>query len=163
MEQLSFFEDQSRPNMPFADLAELYFTHYAEQNLKASTRANYRYIADRFLLPAFGAIPLSAFNNLMLTRWFADLPVSPSYCKNIYTALRSMFTLAIHHGFIPTHPCDYVVLPRRPVDAEERSPRLTEAKSSPGSLPSSASCCSPASAPARPSASAGKMWTSNAR
>ena len=136
MEQLTLFTEEygyspdprHAPDMPFADLAELYFTHYAEQNLKASTRANYRYMADRFLLPAFGALSLSAFNNLMLTRWFAELPVSPAYCKNIFTVLRSMFTVAIHHGFIPTHPCDYVVLPRRPVDAEERSPRLTEAQ-----------------------------------
>ena len=125
MEQLSFFEDQLRPTMAFAELTELYFTHYAEQNLKANTRTNYRYITDRFLLPSFGALPLSSFNNLMLTRWFSQLPVSPSYCKNIYTVLRSMFTLAIHHGFIPTHPCDYVVLPRIPVSAEERCPRLT--------------------------------------
>ena len=136
MEQLTLFTEEygyspdprHAPDMPFADLAELYFTHYAEQNLKASTRANYRYMADRFLLPAFGALSLSAFNNLMLTRWFAELPVSPAYCKNIFTVLRSMFTVALHHGFIPTHPCDYVVLPRRPVDAEERSPRLTEAQ-----------------------------------
>lgn len=136
MEQLTLFTEEYgyspdpgyAPDMPFAELAELYFTHYAEQNLKASTRANYRYMADRFLLPAFGAFPLSAFNNLMLTRWFAELPISPAYCKNIFTVLRSMFTVAIHHGFIPTHPCDYVVLPRRPVDAEERAPRLTEAQ-----------------------------------
>ena len=126
MEQLSFFEDQLRPDMLFVELAELYFTHYAEQKLKATTLANYRYMADRFLLPTLGALSLSAFNNLMLTQWFAQLPVSPSYCKNIFTVLRSMFTVAIHHGFIPTHPCDYVVLPRRPVAAEERSPRLTE-------------------------------------
>lgn len=128
MEQLSFFEDQLRPDMLFTELAELYFTHYAEQKLKATTLANYRYMADRFLLPTLGALSLSAFNNLMLTQWFAQLPVSPSYCKNIFTVLRSMFTVAIHHGFIPTHPCDYVVLPRRPVDAEERSPRMTEAQ-----------------------------------
>lgn len=128
MEQLTFFENQLRPDMAFAELAELYFTHYAEQNLKAITRTNYRYMTDRFLLPSFGTHPLSSFNNLMLTQWFAQLPVSPAYCKNIYTVLRSMFTLAIHHGFIPTHPCDYVVLPRIPVSAEERCPRLTAAQ-----------------------------------
>ena len=38
MKQLSFFEDQRRPDMLFSELAELYFTHYAEQNLKANTR-----------------------------------------------------------------------------------------------------------------------------
>ena len=37
-----------------------------------------------------------------------------------------MFTVAIHNGFVERHPCDYVVLPRVPVDAEERKPRLTE-------------------------------------
>ena len=136
MEQLTLFTEEYGyqpdprhfPNMLFSELTELYFTHYAEQNLKANTRTNYRYMTDRFLLPSFGALPLSSFNNLMLTQWFAQLPVSPAYCKNIYTVLRSMFTLAIHHGFIPTHPCDYVVLPRIPVSAEERCPRLTAAQ-----------------------------------
>ena len=126
MEQLSFFKDDSQPDMTLTQLADWYFAHYAENNLKAVTRENYRYITDRFLLPSLGVIRLEHFNNRMLTQWFSELPVSPAYCRNIYTVLRSMFTVAIHNGFVERHPCDYVVLPRVPVDAEERKPRLTE-------------------------------------
>ncbi len=112
--------------MTFAELAEWYFAHYAEHSLKVSTRTNYRYMCERFLLPSLGAMYLTEFNNTMLTRWFATLPVSPAYCRNIFVALRSMFTVAVRNGFLDRHPCDYVVLPRAPVCAEERRPRLTE-------------------------------------
>ena len=126
MEQLSFFTSDCRSDMTFVELSEWYFTHYAEHSLKVSTRTNYRYITERFLLPSFGAMYLIEFNNTMLTRWFATLPVSPAYCRNIFVALRSMFTVAVRSGFLEKHPCDYVVLPRAPVCAEERRPRLTE-------------------------------------
>ena len=126
MDQLTFFTTDSRPDMTFAELAEWYFAHYAEHSLKVSTRTNYRYMCERFLLPSLGAMYLTEFNNTMLTRWFATLPVSPAYCRNIFVALRSMFTVAVRNGFLDRHPCDYVVLPRAPVCAEERRPRLTE-------------------------------------
>ena len=126
MEQLSFFEYDYQPDMTFAELSDWYFTHYAPNNLKPVTETNYRYMAERFLLPAFGALHISEFHNIMLTQWFSELPVSAAYCKNIYTVLRSMFTLAMRQGLLERHPCDYVVLPRIPVDAEERKPRLTE-------------------------------------
>lgn len=136
MEQLSFFTQeygfQSSPsdalNMTFEELVEWYFAHYAKHSLKASTRHNYRYIADRFLLPSFGSMRLSLFNNLLFTDWFSHLEVSPSYCRVIFTVLRSIFTLAMKNGFLERHPCDYVVLPREPVSAEEHRPKLTEAE-----------------------------------
>ncbi len=126
MDQLSLFEYAQTPDMTFAELAAWYFEHYAPNNLKASTQYNYRYIADRFLLPSFGAIHLSSFNNRMLTKWFAELSVSPEYCRNINIVLRSMFTVAMRHGMTDHHPCDYVILPKATVHAEERRPRLTE-------------------------------------
>ena len=78
MEQLSFFKDDSQPDMTLTQLADWYFAHYAENNLKAVTRENYRYITDRFLLPSLGVIRLEHFNNRMLTQWFSELPVSPA-------------------------------------------------------------------------------------
>lgn len=90
------------------------------------TREYYHYIAERFLLPGLGQVPLADFHNCMLTRWFAELPVFPTYSRNIYMTLRSMFTVAVQNGFVCQHPCDYVILSRAPVDAEERKSRLTE-------------------------------------
>ena len=41
----------------FADLADWYFAHYVANNLKESTQYNYRYIANRILLPHLGDVP----------------------------------------------------------------------------------------------------------
>ena len=110
----------------FSELAEWYFAFYAPNNLKASTQYNYRYIADRILLPQFGDVPLTRFNNRMLTEWFAQLDCTPSYCRSIFIVLRSIFSVAMKNGFLDRHPCDYVILPRAPTRAEEQKPRLTE-------------------------------------
>ena len=113
-------------DMNFADLCDWYFTHYAPNNLKESTQYNYKYIADRILLPNLGELPLEAFQNRMLTEWFAGLDVTPSYCRTIFVVMRSIFSVALQNGFVDYHPCDYVILPKKPPIAEERVPRLTE-------------------------------------
>lgn len=110
----------------FADLADWYFTHYAANNLKESTQYNYRYIANRILLPQLGDVPLQDFNNIMLTEWFAGLDCTPSYCKTVFVVLRSMFTVAVRNGYLERHPCDYVILPKVPPKIEESAPRLNE-------------------------------------
>ena len=108
-------------------LSEWYFAHYAPNALKDVTIYNYRYIADRFLLPALGDLPLSAFNCMQLTEFFGALPVSPAYCRNIYAVLRSMLTVAVQNGLLDRHPCDYVRLPREPLEeCEYRSPLTSE-------------------------------------
>lgn len=112
--------------MTFRDLYSWYFTHYAPNNLKEATQYNYKYIADRVLLPELGDKDLMFFNNMMLTEWFSTLPHSPSYCRTIYVVLRSMFTVAVRNGYVEQHPCDYVILPKLPPKVEEASPRLNE-------------------------------------
>lgn len=110
----------------FADLADWYFAHYAANNLKESTQYNYRYIANRILLPLLGDVPLKDFNNIMLTEWFSGLDYTPSYCKTIFVALRSMFTVALRNGYLDRHPCDYVILSKVPPKIEEKAPSLNE-------------------------------------
>ena len=51
MEQLSLFEYDQQPDMTLAQLADWYFTHYAPNNLKPVTEANYHYMAERFYYP----------------------------------------------------------------------------------------------------------------
>ena len=112
--------------MTFQDLYDWYFAHYAPNSLKETTQYNYRYIANRVLLPELKDIHLEFFDNLMLTEWFSTLPYSASYCKTIYMVLRSMFSVAVRNGFVDRHPCDYVILPKVPPKIEESSPRITE-------------------------------------
>ena len=118
----------SKRTMSFFELSEWYFTYYAPNNLKAITAYNYKYNAERFLLPALGDLPLSDFNNMQLSEFFANLPVSPSFCRSIFVTLRSMFTLALRSGLIDRHPCDHVILPRKAIDLTEQKPHLTEAQ-----------------------------------
>ena len=119
-------EALTAPTMTFAELSEWYFTYYAPSALKDGTIYDYRYIAERFLLPALGDLPLQDFHTMQLTAFFHDLPVSPTYCRNIYTTLRSIFTVALQNGLIDRHPCDHVLLPRKPLSAEEQKPHLTD-------------------------------------
>lgn len=116
------------PSMTFSELSQWYFAYYAPNTLKDVTSYNYWYIADRFLLPALGELPLTAFNNMQLTEFFGGLPVTPTYCRSIFTVLRSMFSVALRNGLIDHHPCDHVILPRKPIAAEEQRPHLTEAQ-----------------------------------
>lgn len=116
------------PTMTLRELAEWYFTYYAPNNLKEVTIYNYRYMADRFLLPDLGDLPLPAFNNMLLTEYFSRLPVTPTYCRSIFIVLRSLFTVAVQNGLLDRHPCDHVILPRKPIDAAEHRPLLTEAQ-----------------------------------
>lgn len=112
--------------MTLHELSDWYFTYYAPNNLKEITIYNYTNIARRFLLPDLGGMPLEDFNTMQLTEYFGDLPISPSYCKCVYVVLRSMFTVALQNGLVDRHPCDHVILPRKPIEAEEQKPRLTE-------------------------------------
>lgn len=116
------------PAMTLQELSEWYFTYYAPNALKDATIYNYRYSAERFLLPALGNIPLPDFNNMLLTEFFGRLPVSPTYARIIFVCLRSMFTVAVQNGLIDRHPCDHVILPRKPAAPEELRPHLTEAQ-----------------------------------
>lgn len=115
-----------RMRMTLQELSDWYFTYYAPNNLKEITIYNYTNIAKRFLLPALGDLPLEEFNNMQLTEFFGDLPISPAYCRSVYIVLRSMFTVALQNGLVDRHPCDHVILPREPIAAEEQKPHLTE-------------------------------------
>lgn len=114
------------PTMTLRELSEWYFTYYAPNNLKEVTIYNYHYMADHFLLPTLGDLPLPSFNNMQLTEHFGSLSVTPTYCRCIFIVLRSMFTVALQNGLVERHPCDHVILPRQPINATEKKPHLTE-------------------------------------
>lgn len=116
------------PTMTFRELSEWYFAYYAPNNLKEVTAFNYRYMTDRFLLPSLGDLPLPSINNMLLTEFFGELTISPTYCRCVFVVLRSLFTVALQNGLIDRHPCDHVILPRKQILAEEQKPHLTESQ-----------------------------------
>lgn len=111
--------------MFFEDLVKWYFDNYAKNQLKEITQYNYRQMLNCRVLPVLGRKRLKAFDNVMLTEYFANLDATPSTCRSVYIILRSIFTCALKMGFIDYHPCDNVILPKKEVQLEEKRPPLT--------------------------------------
>ena len=94
----------------FEKAVEHYFETTAKVRLKASTCRGYREIADGVLLPRFKELPLSAINNLAVTKLLADLREagnSRSRMRNLQSLIRSVLRSAKEHELvdeIPTQP-----------------------------------------------------------
>ena len=78
----------------------------AERELKPRTRAHYRRILDRFLLPKFGAVELRAITPRQVRSWHAALdPQTPTMNTHAYSLLRGIFTTAVADDAVPANPC----------------------------------------------------------
>ena len=99
-------------NMRFSELCEQYFDLYATNKLKPTTAYAYKGQVKIHLLPEFGNLRLKNFNSNRISNFFAKLKVKPATCKRIYTILESIFTFAVHQGFILKNPCIGVILPK---------------------------------------------------
>lgn len=87
----------------FGDYAE---TWLAERDLKPRTRGDYRRILDRFLLPAFGTIPLRAMTPAMVRTWHASLGKdTPTMRAHAYGLLRTITRAAVADDVISASPC----------------------------------------------------------
>ena len=71
-------------------------------------------------------MPLTSLNNRLLMEHFGKMDASPTTCKCVYVALRSICRVAMQNGFLEQNPCDYVILPRGDVLPKEKKPSLTE-------------------------------------
>ena len=94
----------------FQKAVDHFFETKAKVALKASTRRGYREMIDGVLLPRFKELPLSAINNLAVTKLLADLREagnSRSRMRNIQCVIRSVLKAALEHELvdeIPTQP-----------------------------------------------------------
>jgi len=83
-------------------------------NYKPSNITVYRCIIKRYLLPAFGLLPLRALNTELLQRFIQGRSgLSPKYVKNIILVLRSMWKSAQGWGYVSHNPFDYITLPKQ--------------------------------------------------
>jgi integrase len=86
----------------FADFAEEWLAH---RQLKPRTRADYRAILDRTLLPAFGRDPLVQITRDSVRRWYADLdPARPTARARAYGLLRTIMASAASDEVVPVNP-----------------------------------------------------------
>jgi integrase len=88
----------------------LTFGEYAEdwlavRDVKPRTRAHYRTILDRFVLPAFGDVPLDGITPADVRNWYARLETGPTYRSHAYALLRTITRQAAADGHIVSTPC----------------------------------------------------------
>ncbi|KAB1094827.1 site-specific integrase [Micromonospora aurantiaca] len=95
--------------------AEQWFVS-ANRSWKPKTRHTYRSVLDRIVLPAFGAMPLTALRPIMVARWVGDLSdrLSASQVRQAYRLLSQIMRAAVDNDIIGSSPCRSVRLPRVP-------------------------------------------------
>src|SRR5262245_41379383 len=78
----------------------------AVRDLKPRTRAHYRDLLDRYLLPAFGSAPLGAITPAEVRSWYAGFdPAIPTMRAHAYGLLRTILGTAVSDDLIPANPC----------------------------------------------------------
>jgi integrase len=95
-------------------LARITFGEWAERwqqttaDLRPGTRALYKYLLRRFLLPAFGTTPLGKLDTLTVRAWLAELhqaaEVTPTTIAKAYRLLRRILNVAVEAGYLPRNP-----------------------------------------------------------
>jgi integrase len=82
-------------------------TWLAERELKPRTRDHYRKILDRYLLPRFGSVALSAITSPAVRAWHAKLSTEtgPTMRAHCYGLLRTILGTAVNDGALNGNPC----------------------------------------------------------
>jgi integrase len=80
----------------------------ATVNLRANTRATYRNLLRRYLLPTFGPMPLADLDAMAVRAWLAKLDregVGASTRAKSYRLLSRILGTAIESGYLTRNPC----------------------------------------------------------
>lgn len=87
----------------FADYARPWLD---DRPLRPRTRAGYSALLDRFLLPAFGPLPLPEITPERVRRWYAELgPSRPTQRAHAYSLLRTILASAVRDQVLAANPC----------------------------------------------------------
>jgi len=96
-------------------LGKTTFREWVEQwrktttSLRPKTTDLYEYLLRRFLLPAFGDLPLAHLDVMAVQTWLAEQhnadQVSPSTIAKAYRLLRRILGCAVQAGYLPQNPC----------------------------------------------------------
>jgi hypothetical protein len=96
-------------------LGRVTFEEWVEQwrpttaNLRPGTLVLYDYLLRRFLLPAFGPVPLGRLDMMTVRAWLANLhragEVTPTTIAKAYRLLRRILNVAVEAGYLPRNPC----------------------------------------------------------
>jgi integrase len=87
-------------------LGEYAETWWVERTLKPTTRAHYRYVLDRDLIPAFGHVALQGITPEAVRTWHARYdPTKPTVRSQAYSLLRTILGTAVTDGLLIGNPC----------------------------------------------------------
>lgn len=93
--------EASRP-VTFGEYAESWLRR---RDLKPRTRAHYRTLLDRFLIPTFGDRTLASVTPKDVGEWHHGLETGPTYRAHAYSLLRTIYRAAIAEDEVTTSPC----------------------------------------------------------
>ena len=100
-----------RANGPtLAELGERYLREHVAVRCKPTTAAAYRHALTRFILPAFGSLPLDAIGRDQVASLHYSLHRTPAMANQVVETLSRLFTMAEAWGVAPEggNPCRFV-------------------------------------------------------
>jgi len=87
----------------FGEYAERWLEH---RDLKPRTRAHYRSVLDKVILPTFGERPLKGITSEAVRDWYTTLDKKrPTWRSHGYGLLRTILATAVTDEKIPLNPC----------------------------------------------------------
>lgn len=87
--------------------------------VEPGTRAKYRRIADRHIIPALGARPVDTLTRADVAAWFNALDMAPKTRKNVHALLSAALTTAVREKLLEGNPAKGI---RGPRSAPRREP-----------------------------------------
>jgi len=99
------------PGPTVAELAERYFREHVAVHCKPNTSKAHRYIVGKYILPAFGSLPIGALNRRHVSSLHYRLRKTPSTANEVIGTLSRMLNRAEAWGLYPAgrNPCRHVV------------------------------------------------------
>jgi len=91
-----------RPALTVAEYADAWLT---DRELKSRTRAHYRYLLDKHVLPTLGPLLVKQVTPAQVRTWHAQLDTGPTARAHAYALLRSIMATAVDDDLLPTNPC----------------------------------------------------------
>ena len=97
----------------FAELVQMYRDKIF-QHLKNSTRMNYDFFLNHYLIPQYGTQKLTKIQRLAVQDFINDLELAPKTVRNLHACFRVILNEGIRWGMLKDNPVVGVRLPRIP-------------------------------------------------
>ena len=96
-----------RPGPTVAELAERYLREHVAVHCKPRSAKTYRYLVERYIVPAFGKLPVGALDRRHVSNLHYKLRKTPSTANQAITALSRILNRAEAWGLVPAggNPC----------------------------------------------------------